>query len=45
MIVDAGLLEKVKIGNSNYYINTALVSLFMSNQEVTEQVSTIESVD
>ena len=44
MIVDAGLLEKVKIVNSNYYINTALIDLFMGKQETLEQVSTIESV-
>lgn len=44
MIVDAGLLEKVKIVNSNYYINTALIDLFMGKQETLEQVSTIEPV-
>lgn len=30
MIVDSGLLKKEKIGNANYYINEALVSLFMN---------------
>lgn len=29
-IVDMGLLTKMKIGKSNYYINTHLVNLFMS---------------
>ena len=29
-IVDMGLLTKMKIGKSNYYINTPLVKLFMS---------------
>lgn len=29
-IVKMGLLEKMKIGNSNYYINTQLVKLFMT---------------
>lgn len=28
MIVEAGLLEKVKLGTSNYYVNTRLVDLF-----------------
>lgn len=28
MIVEAGLLEKVKLGTSNYYVNTRLVELF-----------------
>lgn len=29
MIVEAGLLEKVKLGRSNYYINTKLCNLFL----------------
>ncbi len=31
-IVDAGLFEKVKIGRSNYYINTKLVSILQNPQ-------------
>lgn len=31
MIVNEGLLEKKRIGNTNYYINTALVNLFVFN--------------
>ncbi len=31
-MVEEGLLEKVKIWKTNYYINTPLVNLFM-NQE------------
>lgn len=30
MIVDAGLLTKTKMGNSNYYINNPLVDLFVN---------------
>lgn len=32
MIVGAGLLKKIKIGRFNYYINTNLIALFMSNK-------------
>lgn len=32
-IVDAGWLQKVKIGKQNYYINSELVNLFMSVSE------------
>lgn len=45
-IVSLGLLEKVKMGRSNYYINTALMSLFMSQGEKTgTPVEAIESVN
>lgn len=44
-IVDTGLLEKVKLGQSNYYINTKLMNLFIHhrNDEITNTES-IESV-
>jgi hypothetical protein len=29
MIVGNGLLERIKVGRSNYYINTSLVNLFV----------------
>ena len=44
MIVDTGLLNKVKIGKTNYYINTALVNLFINRAEVVAKVESIESV-
>lgn len=44
-IVDAGLLKKVKLGRSNYYVNTKLVELF-SNQRIgdDELTASIESM-
>ena len=44
MIVDTGLLHKVKIGKTNYYINTALVELFINRAKVIADIETIESV-
>ena len=44
MIVDTGLLHKVKIGKRNYYINTALVQLFINRAEVIASIDTVESV-
>lgn len=45
MIVEVGLLEKIKIWKTNYYINTALVDLFMNKQIESElNADTIESV-
>lgn len=44
MIVDAGLLHKVKIGKTNYYINTALVQLFINRADVIASIDTVESV-
>lgn len=44
MIVDIGLLHKVKIGKTNYYINTALVNLFINRAEVVAKVESVESV-
>lgn len=45
-IVSLGLLEKVKMGRSNYYINTALMNLFISQGEKTSApVEAIGSVN
>lgn len=45
MIVETGILKKMKIGRENYYINTALAELFMNvNNEPAVKVDTIESV-
>ncbi len=44
-IVSLGLLSKIKMGRSNYYINDELVNLFMSQGNIDEaRVDTIESV-
>ena len=45
IIVDNGLLEKVKIGHTNYYINVQLIDLFMHHQlDTTEEIDVIESI-
>ena len=45
MIVDIGLLDKVKMGHSNYYINTKLMNLFIKhNTSVENTAENIESV-
>lgn len=45
-IVSLGLLKKVKMGRSNYYINTALMNLFISQGEKTGiPAEAIESVN
>ena len=44
MIVNTGLLHKVKIGKTNYYINTALVELFINRAKDIDDIETIESV-
>ena len=45
MIVNEGLLEKIKIGRTNYYINYRLIDLFMNHQDNESQnVDVIESV-
>ena len=45
MIVKAGLLEKMKIGRENYYINTKLCNLFLNYGGQTHQNgNTIESI-
>jgi len=44
-IVETGLLEKVKKGRENYYINVKLCNLFLNYNEVSEQkTDTIESI-
>ena len=44
-IVETGLLEKIKIWKTNYYINTALMDLFINRQIESEQkTDIIESV-
>jgi len=45
MIVNTGLVEKVKVGKTNYYFNTRLIDLFL-NHNSTEKTSVefIESV-
>ena len=44
MIVDAGLLLKRKEGKENYYINSALMELFLNHSTDGEDVTPIESV-
>ena len=45
MIVNVGLLEKLKIGRENYYINTKLRNLFLNNIDLkAHNEDTIESV-
>ena len=44
-IVETGLLEKVKKGRENYYINVKLCNLFLNYNEMSEQkTDTIESI-
>lgn len=44
-IVETGLLEKVRKGRENYYINVKLYNLFLNYSDITDQrTSTIESV-
>lgn len=42
MIVDAGLLQKMHIGRSNYYINTELMDLFVHQGDKNTEDSHIE---
>lgn len=45
MIVEAGLLDKVKMGRSNYYINAKLMDLFISQGINSDnEIDNIESV-
>ena len=49
MIVETGLLEKVKIKHTNYYMNVRLIELFMNrelpiennNTEIIESISSV----
>lgn len=43
MIVASGLMEKIKIGRTNYYMNTKLIELFVNH--VTILNSNIESIE
>lgn len=45
MIVNTGLVEKVKVGKTNYYFNTKLIDLFLNhNSKEKTSVESIESV-
>lgn len=46
MIVETGLLEKVKIKYTNYYMNVRLIDLFMNHElpMANHNVEMIESV-
>lgn len=45
LIVEAGLVEKVKVGKSNYYFNTGLIELFLNHNSMNiENVAPIESI-
>ncbi|MBP3670985.1 MAG: Fic family protein [Bacteroidaceae bacterium] len=45
MIVKTGLVEKVKVGKSNYYFNTKLIDLFLNyNSAETNNTESIESI-
>ncbi len=44
-IVETGLVEKVKVGKTNYYFNTKLIDLFLNHNSIEEsKVESIESV-
>jgi len=43
-IVDAGLLQKMKLGRENYYVNTKLMNLFLNHTAHEGNAPTIESV-
>ena len=45
MIVDTGLLSKIKPGRSNYYMNIKLIDLFINHAKVpSQETDTVESV-
>ena len=45
-IVSTGLLEKIKLGRENYYVNKGLMALFlMGSIENIEETDTIESIN
>ena len=45
MIVETGLVEKMRVGKTNYYFNTKLIDLFLNhNATGTNNVESIESV-
>lgn len=45
LIVENGLLNKVKIGHTNYYVNIQLMDLFTNHQlDTSEEIDVIESI-
>lgn len=45
-IVSTGLLEKIKLGRENYYVNKGLMALFlMGSNENIEETDTVESIN
>ena len=45
MIVETGLVEKMRVGKTNYYFNTKLIDLFLNhNSTGTNNIESIESV-
>lgn len=45
MIVETGLVEKMKVGKTNYYFNTKLIDLFLNhNSAETDSIESIESI-
>ena len=45
LIVENGLLDKVKIGHTNYYVNIQLMDLFTNHQlDTSEEIDVIESI-
>ena len=45
MIVETGLVEKVKVGKSNYYFNTKLINLFLNhNQTIADGEESVDSM-
>lgn len=45
MIVDSGLLRKVKVGKVNYYINQPLVDVFINHTQVEQGVKETEQIE
>lgn len=44
-IVETGLLSKIKLGRTNYYMNVSLIDLFIKHAKVpSQEIDTIESV-
>lgn len=43
MIVETGLVEKMKVGKTNYYFNTKLIDLFLNHN--TAESNSIESIE
>ena len=45
MIVETGLVEKMRVGKTNYYFNTKLINLFLNhNSTKTDAIESIESI-